>query len=500
VTTTYTAPATIPTPNTVTVTATSTTDNTKSASANIIIANLGDGTYVFQVSGADQNNGGSPFNLAGAFTVTGGVITGGEEDFVDCCTVGVQTIDGGTSSFSVTPDGNLAIVLNATTNGLETLNVTLTTPNSGLITAFDSFATGAGTLSLQTTAAQSTPANGYAFLATGYDSGGCNISIGGVAVVDPARAISGFFDVADCGAVAQQVSFANTSNVTAPDTLGRVAFTLDSIGPEIVLIGYIVDSSTIALVESADGLTGTTGGTAFAQGQTNTGNFSNASVSGLSYVVGAQGGDANSFYSNLAGEFTFNADQSVSGNVTYNDGALQTSGAVSAPAGSYAVDSTGRVTVNNVTVPGLDTFGPATLQFYLDGNGNALFATMDGNDANAGPAYQQTSGATISGNYALSGFGYDFSLFSWSAVGPMGVTSGTIANTSFTDYNFDSVLSPNVALTGTIASGVGTIVGLDADNPVNTDTFDFYLIDNNRAFGIESDANQLGLLYTQRQQ
>ena len=56
--------------------------------------------------------------------------------------------------------------------------------------------------------------------------------------------------------------------------------------------GYIVDSSRVVLVETADELGGDTGGIAFAQGS-QTGGFSSASLSGQSYVVTGQGSDAN---------------------------------------------------------------------------------------------------------------------------------------------------------------------------------------------------------------
>jgi len=82
--TTYQAPASIPTGGTVTLTATSVTDSTKSASTMVTITQaattLGDGTYVFHLRGSDFTaaNGESNYYIAGAFTVSGGLITGGE--------------------------------------------------------------------------------------------------------------------------------------------------------------------------------------------------------------------------------------------------------------------------------------------------------------------------------------------------------------------------------------------------------------------------------------
>jgi hypothetical protein len=76
--------------------------------------------------------------------------------------------------------------------------------------------------------------------------------------------------------------------------------------------------------------------------------------------------------------------------------------------------------------------------------------------------------------------------------------SGNI--TGYTDFNvLAGPLSANVELTG-IMSGSGSIqtgpaTGLSAASSTASDTFTYYLVDNYRAFGIEADARQLGLLY-----
>jgi len=502
--TTYTAPA-VPPAGGVTVKAASTTDSTKTVSATIAInasGPLADGTYVFQLSGED-NNGPSPFTATGAFTVFGGAITAAEEDFNDFAVIGNGSIDPTISSITTTSDGNLAIALDASASlGLspQILNVTLTSPTSGIVSEFDTFATGSGTLRLQTS--QAALAKGYAFFSSGYDFNiGAPMAIGGVINVDGTGTISGSgstIDVNDTldGGLGIDLPVDGTSTVLAPDSLGRVAFIVDSGGTAqfLVLAGYIVDSNSIALVESGDSLSGITAGTAYAQGN-KTGLFSDADLSGSTYVVGTQGGDTTLNFLDFAGALTFNSGI-VTGNATFNDGATQISGSA---LGAYTVDATGtgRVTVTGLTVGGL---GPATIEFYLDGNGNAPVASVDLNDVFSGPGFKQTSGASVSGNYALGGIGIGNSGL-WSAVGPLGVSSGTIGSTSFVDFNYFGVdQTANVPLTGTISSGTGTIFGLNADGGSGvSDTFDFYVVDSNRAFGIESDALQLGLLYTELQ-
>ena len=549
----YTAPLAVPTGTTVTVTATSVSDFNESKSANITITQpittLPDGTYVFQVSGED-NNGQSPFYIAGAFVISSGAITRGEQDFVDLTLVGSDAI-ASDSTITTTTDGNLQIVLDTSDssigvggNGLETLNIALVTPNAGLVTWFDGFASGNGTIAVQDpNAAQTLPNYGYAFVTSGADLSAAPLVMGGIINVDDllgAGTISGagsVFDINDGSAAPEpdqplaSSTVAGPTGGSAPDLYGKVVFTLNPNATpavlQIALAGYIIDANTIALVETADTFGGTTGGIALAQGQANTGNFGTANLAGSSYVVGAQGED-DFFFLNFAGALNFNSDgSSLSGTADFNDQNTESSGSVT---GTYSVDSTGisdgtgRVTITNFTGtdlnynPGTDEPEPATLQVYLDGNGNALLASMDPYDFTAGPAFQQTAGASLSGTYALSGTGVSATTFNnWSAVGPMIIGSnGAIASGSFTDFNYFAATLPatecvaatstcaDVPLTGTASATIGTstITGLGADSiltpPLAPNTFDFFVIDGLRAFGIETDLNtQTGLLYLQ---
>ena len=553
----YTAPLSVPSGNTVSVTATSVSDFNQTVSGTITItqgpATLPDGTYVYQLSGED-NDQQSPFSVAGAFTIQSGEITGGEQDFVDL--VNGPGNDGilRDSNTTITPtaDGNLQIVLDTGDtnlgvdgNGLETLNVVLVTSTTGLVTWFDGFAAANGTIALQDPAtAQALPKYGYAFLTSGADNNALTapLVIGGIINVDDLNSTTGtisgagsVIDINDGSAAGPEPdqplaasTVTGSDGGPAPDQYGRVIFTLTpnanpAIGT-IAFAGYIVDSNSIALVETGDGYEGTTGGTALAQGQAKTGTFGTADLSGSSYVVGAQGED-DFFALDFAGALTFNSNGSVSGSADFNDESNPSSGPITG--GSYAVDSTGisagtgRVTITNLTGTNLNfdpstTAQPATLQLYLDGKGNALMASMDVFDFTAGPAFKQTSGASLSGAYALSGAGVSVNTFNnWSAVGPISIDSGgAIGAGSFTDFDYFGSTLPadlcgvaattcaDVPITGT----TGTITGLGADSiaagpPLVSDTFDFYIIDGLRAFGIETDPAQefqTGLLYLQQ--
>lgn len=340
VATTYTAPATVT--SGVVITATLATDATISASTGsitIAAAALAAGSYVFSLSGQDTN---SLYSLSGVFTVNQtGTITAGEQDYVALGPEANDLINGtGVSTVITTADGNLQITL-VTCNlldctntdatlpggGTEILNGTITplNPNKALITEFDLTATSSGELDLQNAAAAiAPPAGSYAFDATGIDGSDNAMSIGGVFTVDGATTISGTnstLDVNDgyTGTTFQgETLVAGQSTVSGPDTSGRVVFTLDTTDfGTIAFAGYIVDSTTIRLTETTDSFGSSTGGTAFSQGA-NTGTFTATSIAGQTYVVGLAGIDS-CYFLQVAAQLTFNADNSVSGFINYND-------------------------------------------------------------------------------------------------------------------------------------------------------------------------------------
>ena len=501
--TTYTAPAAIPTGNTVAVTATSVTDPTKSQSATITIgappAILANGTYVYHFSGWDSTG---PSFFVGAFTVAGGVITGGEQDFSDATTVDpAQPLLPAQCSLS-TVGGNIQIVLATAdtslgVNGLETLRGTVVSSSRVLISEYDTFGTGTGSIDLQTSAAA--PSGGYAFAISGwYSTSTANtpLGIGGVLNVSGSTiSVSGsVFDYNLGGTVGQALLFTTGSTVSAPDSFGRVTFTLvptsTSNVPSFVLTGYIVGTNQIQFVESqTDTLSADLGGTALGQGS-NTGSFSQTSIASKTYVFAASGEDVNNV-ATFAGSFAFNTSGGLAGNLTINDFTYFSGNTPSTlSGGAYTVDPTGRVTISNVNAqPAGATF---TFQLYLDGNGNALELGADTEEVTEGPAYlQSNTSADFEGSYALVGQGIlnsSPSYPAWSAVGPVTVSSDNINGS--TDYNEQGVApSQAVALTGTEtnSTGVLSITGLDALAFTTPRSYNYIPIDNKRVFAIEND-------------
>jgi hypothetical protein len=502
---TYSPPAAVSASMTVKLTATSLTDSTKSASAGLTVtpattAVLSDGTYIYHFSGQDDSG---PMYVVGAFTVKNGVITGGEQDFGDAAGFVTNTLNAAGCDLS-TAGNNIQVVLDTGNsglgvNGVETLRGAVVSPSRVLISQFDSSAAGTGSLDLKTSAAQ--PSGGYAFVVNGWDVSvpGNRLAIGGIfnfngTALSVANSV---FDINDGGALGQAQTFTSGS-VSVPDSFGRVTFTLvpsaASQVPSFVLTGYIISADCIELVESQyDALQADLGGTALGQGSS-TGTFTTANVINASYVHGSIGMDAAGPLT-MAGGFGFNADGTVSGVLAVNDLTVHAANPITG--GNYTVDSTGRVTLSNVTAPPFAQ--PYSFQLYLDGHGNALVMGMDSFETTAGPAFQQVaSSAVLSGTYAIGGQGYTNSAGNpfWGAVGQASIDSGNVAG--FTDYTpQDSAPMPAVSLTGTSNSqnGLLTLAGLNVLSFQTADGFGYYPIDSTRALAIEVGAQQLGLLW-----
>jgi hypothetical protein len=504
---------------------------------------------VYHLSGWD-NADDSPYFVSGVITVSGtlsaGTITAGEQDLVDFSEVASDLINPTGSTVTTTADGNVQIVLNtcngtdctsSDTNvgasGIETFNVSLypSSTAKAFINEYDTFGSAGGELNLQdSTAAAATPSAGYAFSVGGLDQTGEPLVVGGVINVDNAGgttgAISGtgsIFDASDDG-TPFPAELLSASTVSTPDTFGRVQFTLNATDttdfPQIIFVGYIVDSSTVRLIETSDTLLGTLGGTARSQGA-NTGQFSSTSLSGNSYVFAMNGFDGN-FVLQTAGVLAASSS-SISGFMDFNDltGTEPTiPDPVSAPA--YTVDSTGRVTITGLT----DGTNTSNLQLYLDGSGQARAITLDTTDAIYGFAFQQSGAGTLTdanftGTYAQEITGWDFNFDGeFDAVGATTATGATDTTSGFVDLNWVFSAGPtytNVSTSGTYAynssfngDGVltGSVTGIDLSTcptfgvgtTCSSDAFDSYLIDaTGDSIFIETDTNQLSLGYNAQQ-
>jgi hypothetical protein len=507
-TTSYRAPAAIPTGNTVTVMATSVTDNTKSATATITIVAapppvLADGTYIYHVTGENGSDG--PYSVAGAFTVQNAVITGGEQDFVDFNgDGGTNALVPTTSSLTLESSGNIQIVLDsgvngAGVNGVVTLRGAMVSASRALISEFDASAAGTGSLDLQT--GKAAPAGGYAFNLFGAD-GAAQASllvIGGVLDITGTTIATNnsVFDYSDGGTLGQGAQFSSGA-VSAPDQFGRITINLTptaaSGAPPFGLIGYIVGTNRIELVENnTDALQGSLGGSALGQGA-KTNAFTTADVTGASYAFIANGADGNGL-ATFAGAFALNSNGSVSGVVAYNDTdnrqGLQITG------GTWTVDPTGRVTLSNIMLSNANIGdGPYNFQLYVDGDGNAFELGNDAIQESTGPSFVQ-AGSLAPGQFAIAaqGFAATSNQEVWGAVGPVTIDASFNWN-GFTDYNvFTGTPLTNLPLTGTTnsVSGEFELTGLSAlANPLGPGEFGYYPISATKVLAIELDDNQPG--------
>jgi hypothetical protein len=538
----------------VTITVSSVHQSSASANASVTITPplLADGIYVFSLSGTDTvktvNNTLSAYYLTGAFKVANGAITAGEQDSADVSSYGTsEQINPNGSSITQTSDGNLQIVLTiicpgqgCTTgvNGVETFNASFLPQNSkkANLIEFDASASASGTLELQnSTAASTSPVNGYAFAVNGLDGlnplgeGQNPAAIGGVIdipVVGQVSQANSVFDINDNGAVQVNQAFALASSVMAPDSFGRVEFELvpaSSTLASFYLAGYIVDATHIQLIETRkDSFQGTLGGIAFSQG-TNTGNFYSPSIAGDSYVFGLTGSHLTNGTAaplQIAALLTFNSDTSISGFVSSSQVPQSPFSITAAAAPNYMVGTTGRVAVSGLTV-GPNDFTPA---LYLDGNGHAMAITVDTLNVAAGHVLEgvgfQQSGGTLTaeffnGKYGIDATGWDGeTLGELDAIGDITATgsSGTFSGTVDLNWlNSSTPTRPGLAVTGDItatgnaaANGIftGTITGLDVTAPTDSEQFNFYLIDPaGDAIAIETDTNtnQLTLLFLNQQ-
>jgi hypothetical protein len=590
-TTTASAAAAVYTPGSargnVVITATSVSEGTQSASSTVTVTTAAglqgltpNANYVFAISGQDAS--GSPFQAAGVFTVssTGTAITTGEQDFADFDGEFHDTISSGTIATSTSAgDGNLTITLQTgdpcigpgsngtctagTGSGQEVLNVSPISSSKGLVTEYDSWATAKGTLDLQSTTL-ATPSGGYAFsLNLDPYPNYIPLVFGGVLNVDNvggAGNISGngsifdinvFFSGSGPNSFALQ-SVIPPSAVTGPDPLGLVTFSLYSGSPNlqtgstplIVLNGYMVDSGHIRFVENSnvDALQTPMGGSAI--GQTGAGTFSSSSVSGSTYVFGASGIDNSpNALLQAAGALTFNADGSVTGNVSFNNLNLQSpqGGSVLAaevaatPCSSgtavtpcYTVDAagtgpdggTGRVTITNLTDSTTSPTFNYGLELYLDGNGHAIVISLDTTETLAGLGSQQTgsfSTASFNGTYAMNASGVEITDFDEFESSGQVIANGLEAFEGESDLNWifssgptftDEPVAGSLALTGT-GIYTGSISGLDlttcpvygvGSSACSQDAFTFYFVDSTKAVAIENDANQLTLGFFELQQ
>ena len=235
------------------------------------------GTYVFSISGTDAN--GLPYAMVGTLTANGsggngkGSITGGTLDINDGSNgLAAGATINSNSTYSVGTDGRGEAVVgtNITTStpGQPFPNLTfdfvLTDSSHGLITEFDSFGSGSGTLDLQ--AANTTPTGAYAFSFSGASSSGSTWAAAGNFSVSGGIISSGLEDFNE-GALLNYNAEALTGSLALGPSTSPSTTLVTSVFPSGMLFDAVaIDATHLKFIEMDT--TATLSGDAYSQTST----------------------------------------------------------------------------------------------------------------------------------------------------------------------------------------------------------------------------------------
>jgi hypothetical protein len=352
-------------------------------------ANL-NGTYVFSVSGTDSS--GAAYAMVGTLNANGsggngkGGITGGSFDLTDATAGTVTGSPINTNSFySISVDGRGQATLGNTVSGLGnlTLDFVLQDSTHGLVTEFDSFGTGSGTIDLQ--AAGVTPNGSYAFSLSGAVSGGGawatvgNFTLTGSAIAGLADLNEGGLSILPDQALSGSLVLASSNGPATTLTVPGFSGTFDA---------FAIDANHLKLIET-DGQT-TLSGDAFSQTSTD---FPTGS---LAFTL--QGATlASEFFA--AGGVMTTTGTSISGSEDYNQNGSPSSASAPPPfTAAYTAGGTGRFTLGSFS----SGFVGGTSYAAYPSAGGLLLLEIDGTGITTGAAYSQSASATLA---ASEGYG-----------------------------------------------------------------------------------------------
>ena len=463
------------------ITAASTTTPTITATSDVTVdpatvTMLLDGTYTYFMNGWTENG---PYSVVGSVVLDGnGNITGGEQDAFNFDTSTLFTADAiqpATAAVVVGNDGRGTITLTPTLAPEETLSIAVVNSSHVLITEFDLVATTTGSMDLQTAPASiPTGRNAFALFDTAD-----YFSYGGVYSSDDSSTIT-------TGEIDANFEFEmdiddNVSGFyTAPDAAGRgtISLSMPNFGKRDVAAKnsdrpipdqtnvqtmqfayYVVGPEVFRLVEIDANFFAS--GSIYGQGSAT---YSSASL-GSSFVFGVSGEEDYGIggYA-MAGQFTGDGEGGFSAGVAdVNEGAGDPVLAGDLTSAEYFVDSNGYAgfEIFSDSTAGLETFGVYLVDPNLNiadpnsstGGGGALMIELDDDNNGSGFIVPQTSGATFTGNYAITQDGaYEtedsFSFFD--LVGQVN-SDGTSTFTGLADFNdvLNTGLNPDITVSAT---------------------------------------------------
>ncbi len=465
------------------------------------------GTYVFSISGTDAN--GAPYAMVGTLTANGsggngkGGITAGTLDINDSAVfsspaAGVSI--NSNSTYSVTSDGRGQAVIGTNITSVNpgqtfpnlTFDFVLQDSSHGLITEFDSFGSGSGTLDLQ--ASGVTPTGSYAFSLSGASSssGSPWATVGDFTLAG--AAMSGEDDFNESG-LAFPASTLTGSLALGPSSTPATTLSVSASSGSVfsgTFDTFAIDATHLKFIEMDS--TATLSGDAYSQ------TTPTISAGTLAFTLaGNEFAAGGLMVTNGAGGITGTEDYNVQGtNVSSQSSPVPFTAA-------YAVDSTnaGRYTLSSFA-----TFEGGTSYAAYPSSGGVLLLEIDNSGISVGAAYPQTAGAALA---ASQGYGMNLSGVNLASTGgavevddiaEFTAASGGVLSNGIIDENFDPGGSPTlgVALSsgtyGTIGSGgrygiSATAANNNSGTLLGGFTLTFYAVDGTTFPFIEVDPGQV---------
>jgi hypothetical protein len=353
------------------------------------------GTYVFSISGIDENS--APLSIVGTITANGsGTITGGALDMNDAAfpSDGITApadLAISSSTYNITVDGRGETKLNVNNplGSSLTLDFVLQDSSHGLVSEFDTYGTGSGTLDLQTSGV--TPTGSYAFSFSGAGTSSAIFATVGNFTLSGSGISAGTEDFNEGAFAYTGQSLAGTV-VLGPSSSPKTTLTTAQFGTQTYDV-YAIDATHLKFIEMD--ASGTLSGDAFSQPSTTLPTGTLAFTLAGSYPAADTASAAGGFMvTDGAGNIT---DSST---VDANNGGSPSPSPITF-SGTYVAAGTGRYTLS---LPTTDGFTEGTTYEAYPCSGGVLLLEVDDDGIMAGAAYTQVSGATFAASqgYALN--------------------------------------------------------------------------------------------------
>jgi hypothetical protein len=353
------------------------------------------GTYVFSISGVDSN--GDPLSIVGSITANGsGTITGGALDMNDSefPTDGITPpadLTIASSSYNITVDGRGTSKLNVTTplGTSLTLDFVLQDSSHGLVSEFDSYGTGSGTLDLQTSGV--TPTGSYAFSFGGAGTTSFFATVGNFTLGSGGGISAGLEDFNE-GAFAYTNQTLAGKVVVGPSSSPGTQLTTSQFSTQTYDV-YAIDATHLKFIQMDT--SGTLMGDAFSQSTTTLPTGTLAFTLAGSYPAADNASAAGGFIiTDGSGNITSSSTVDANNEFSPSPSPISFSG-------TYAAGGTGRYVL---TFPTGSGFTEGTTYAAYPSSGGVLLLEVDDDGLMSGAAYTQTAGATLadSQGYALN--------------------------------------------------------------------------------------------------